>query len=116
LLAGAASTVAATTDGAGLAAEPLTETKSTRIGDLHYEVGVPTAETVNKLYDEMDSHAGATSIKNHYASQEGTPWVGSQSALGRACGSPTRDNLLGVTRIWTCEFSRKILMSRELKV
>jgi hypothetical protein len=31
-----------------------TETKRTRIGDLTYQAGFPTADTVNKLYDELD--------------------------------------------------------------
>jgi len=28
--------------------------KRTRIGDLQYEAGFPTAETTKKLYDEFD--------------------------------------------------------------
>jgi hypothetical protein len=31
-----------------------TETRRTRIGDLTYEAGFPTADTVSKLYDELD--------------------------------------------------------------
>jgi hypothetical protein len=30
------------------------QTVKTRIGELHFELGVPTKETVTKLYDEMD--------------------------------------------------------------
>ncbi len=31
-----------------------TETKQSRIGELRYEAGFPTAETIQKLYDELD--------------------------------------------------------------
>lgn len=36
------------------ATSPPTATKKTQIGDLHYEAGFPTPDTVKKLYDEMD--------------------------------------------------------------
>jgi hypothetical protein len=35
-------------------ATPIPETIKTQIGDLNYEVGYPTKETSQKLYDEMD--------------------------------------------------------------
>ena len=34
--------------------KPAPSTMDTRIGELQYEVGFPTAETAQKLYDEMD--------------------------------------------------------------
>jgi hypothetical protein len=34
--------------------EPAPTTMNTRIGELQYEVGFPTAETAQKIYDEMD--------------------------------------------------------------
>jgi hypothetical protein len=46
-------TLLATLAGANQASAQ-TETKHTRIGDLTYEAGFPTAETVKKLYDELD--------------------------------------------------------------
>jgi hypothetical protein len=57
LLASAASKAASPTvtmTAAVSSAELPNETKRTRIGDLSYEAGFPTADTVKKLYDEFD--------------------------------------------------------------
>jgi hypothetical protein len=50
LAGGLASTDASSTSASELPAN----IKRTRIGDLQYEAGFPTAETVKKLYDELD--------------------------------------------------------------
>jgi hypothetical protein len=39
------------------------ETLNTRIGELKYEVGFPTKETVGKLYDEMDFRGAVTAYQ-----------------------------------------------------
>jgi hypothetical protein len=53
LLAGASGAITpSTTDAFAAGNSPLT--KATRIGTLHYEAGFPTADTVQKLYDEFD--------------------------------------------------------------
>jgi hypothetical protein len=54
LLAEVASTFASAATASTSTAGPLTGTRKTRIGDLHYEGGFPTADTVQKLYDELD--------------------------------------------------------------
>jgi hypothetical protein len=48
------------------------ETVKTRIGELHFELGVPTKETVTKLYDEMASSRTRTRKVGTWQSTRGT--------------------------------------------
>ncbi|MCA1455214.1 DUF1254 domain-containing protein [Bradyrhizobium sp. BRP22] len=54
LIAGGLANTTVGFTGVASASERPADIKRTRIGDLRYEAGFPTAETVKKLYDELD--------------------------------------------------------------
>ncbi|MCK1276180.1 MULTISPECIES: hypothetical protein [unclassified Bradyrhizobium] len=54
LMAGGLASASVGVTGVASASERPADIKRTRIGDLRYEAGFPTAETVKKLYDELD--------------------------------------------------------------
>jgi hypothetical protein len=53
-VAGGVASTTASINGVASASELPVDIKRTRIGDLRYEAGFPTAETAKKLYDELD--------------------------------------------------------------